>query len=63
MKRNVGHKDRTVRFMIASSGISIGLFAKPAWLKALGFIIGGKELASAISKYSLANRVLHRNTA
>jgi hypothetical protein len=63
MKRNLGHKDRTVRFMIASSGISIGLFAKPGWLKVLGFALGGAELASAISRYSVMNHVLGRNTA
>jgi len=27
MKRNVGGKDQTVRFMIASAGVAIGLFA------------------------------------
>lgn len=63
MKHNVGHKDQTVRFMIATSGISIGLFAKRGWIKALGFVIGGTELATAITKYSLLNRALRRNTA
>lgn len=63
MRRNLGGKDRTVRFMIASSGISIGLFAKRGWIKALGFAIGGAELASAIAGYSVFNEVMHRDTA
>ncbi len=63
MESNVGHKDRTVRFMIASSGISIGLFAKRRWIKALGFSIGGAELATAIAGYSPLNKILGRNTA
>jgi hypothetical protein len=49
--------------MIASGGITMGLFAKRGWLKALGFGVGGAELASAITRYSLLNRLLGRNTA
>ncbi len=63
MKRNVGGKDQTVRFMIASAGITMGLFAKRGWIKALGFSLGGAELATAISRYSPVNSVLRRNTA
>ena len=63
MKRNVGGKDQAVRFMIASAGVTMGLFAKRRWLKALGFSIGGAELASAITRYSPLNDCLHRNTA
>jgi hypothetical protein len=63
MKRNLGGKDQTARFMIGSAGIAIGLFAKRGWIKALGFSIGGAELASAITRYSPLNQCLHRNTA
>lgn len=63
MKRNLGGKDQTIRFMIASGGITMGLFAKRGWLKALGFSLGGAELASAISRYSPLNKALGRNTA
>lgn len=63
MKRNVGGRDQTVRFMIASAGIMMGLFAKRGWLKALGFSLGGAELATAISRYSPLNSVLRRDTA
>ena len=63
MKRNVGGKDQTARFMIASAGVAIGVFAKRRWLKALGFSIGGAELASAITRYSPLNECLRRNTA
>lgn len=63
MKRNLGGRDQTVRFVIASAGITMGLFAKRGWLKALGFSIGGAEVATAITRYSLLNRVLRRNTA
>jgi hypothetical protein len=63
MKRNVGGKDHTVRFMIASAGIMMGLFAKRGWIKALGFSLGGAELAVAITRHSPVNRVLRRNTA
>ena len=63
MKRNVGGRDQMVRFVIASSGITMGLFAKRGWLKALGFSIGGAELATAIVRYSAINRILGRNTA
>ena len=63
MKRNVGGKDQTVRFMIASAGITMGLLAKRGWLKALGFSIGGTELATAITRYSPLNECLHRNSA
>jgi hypothetical protein len=63
MKQNVGGKDQTVRFMIASAGLAIGLFAKRGWIKALGFSIGGTELATAISRYSPLNAVVGRNTA
>jgi DUF2892 family protein len=62
MKRNVGGKDQTARLMMGSAGIAIGLFAKRGWIKALGFSIGGAELATAIARYSLVNRVLKRNT-
>ncbi len=62
MKRNVGGKDQTVRFMIASAGISMGLFAKRKWLKALGFSLGGAELATAITRYSPFNQLVGRNT-
>jgi Inner membrane protein YgaP-like, transmembrane domain len=63
MKRNVGGKDQTVRFIIASAGITMGLFAKRRWLKALGFSLGGAELATAIVRHSPVNRLLGRNTA
>ena len=63
MKRNVGGKDRTVRFMIASAGIAIGLFAKRRWIRSLGFSIGGAELATAISRCSPLNSMLRRTTA
>ncbi len=63
MKRNLGGKDHTVRLMMASAGVAIGLFAKRGWIKALGFSIGGAELAAAISRYSPLNQVLGRNTA
>jgi hypothetical protein len=63
MKRNVGGKDQTIRFMIASAGITMGLFAKRGWLKALGFSIGGAELATAIARYSPLSEVLGRNVA
>lgn len=62
MMRNVGGKDQTVRFMIASAGITMGLFAKRGWLKALGFALGGAELATAISRFSVLNQALRRNT-
>ena len=58
MKHNVGGKEQTVRFMIASAGIMMGLFAKRGWLKALGFSIGGSQLVTAITRHSLANRVV-----
>ncbi len=35
MKRNVGAKNQTIRFMIVSAGIMMGLFAKRGWIKAL----------------------------
>lgn len=65
MQHNIGKgkKDQTVRFMIASGGITMGLFAKRGWLKALGFSIGGAELAAAIARYSLLNKLLGRSTA
>jgi Inner membrane protein YgaP-like, transmembrane domain len=63
MKRNLGGKDQTVRFMIASAGITMGLFAKRGWIRAVGFGVGGAELATAISRHSLLNKALHRNTA
>ena len=63
MQRNVGGKDRTVRFMIASGAIVMGIFAKRRWLRTLGFSVGGAELASAISGCSPLNRALGRNTA
>jgi hypothetical protein len=63
MKRNVGGKDLTVRFMIASGGIMMGLFAKRGWLKALGFTIGGTELATAITRRSPLNQLLGREAA
>jgi hypothetical protein len=63
MERNVGGRDQMVRFVIAGAGITMGLFAKRGWLKGLGFGIGGTELATAIIRYSLFNKVLHRNTA
>jgi Protein of unknown function (DUF2892) len=63
MKRNVGGKDQTVRFMIASAGVATGVFAKRRWLKALGFGVGGAELATAITRYSPLNRLVGRNTA
>lgn len=62
MKHNVGGKDQTIRFMIASGGIMMGIFAKRGWLKALGFSLGGAELATAISRYSVVNDVLKRDT-
>jgi len=63
MKHNVGGRDHGVRFMIASGGIAMGIFAKRRWLKAVGFSVGGAELATAITRYSLLNRALGRNTA
>lgn len=63
MKRNLGGKDQTVRLMIASAGVAIGLFAKRGWIKALAFSIGGTELATAIARYSPLNAFLRRNTA
>ena len=63
MKRNVGDKDRTVRFMIASAGIAIGVFAKRRWIKSLGFSIGGAELATAITRCSPLNSMLRRTAA
>ena len=63
MKRNVGAKDQTVRFMIASAGIMMGLFAKRGWIKALGFSIGGTELATAITRRSPLNQLLGRKAA
>ncbi len=63
MKHNLGGKDQTVRFIIASAGVTMGLFAKRGWLKALGFSIGGAELAAAITRHSPVNRLLGRNTA
>ncbi len=63
MKHNVGGKDQTIRFMIASAAISMGIFAKRGWIKALGFSLGGAELASAIARYSLVNELLRRNTS
>lgn len=62
MKRNVGGKDQTARFMIASAGLAIGLFAKRGWIKALGFSVGGTELFSAVTRYSPMNDLLHINT-
>jgi hypothetical protein len=63
MKRNVSGKDQTVRFMIASAGTMMGLFAKRGWLKALGFTIGGTELATAITRRSPLNQLLGRKAA
>ena len=63
MERNLGGRDQTVRLMIASAGVAIGLFAKRGWIKALGFSIGGTELATAIARYSPLNKLLNRNTA
>jgi len=63
MKRNVGTKDQTVRLMIASAGIMMGLFAKRGWIKALGFSIGGTELATAITRRSPLNQLLGRKAA
>jgi len=62
MKRNVGGKDQTVRFMIASGALMMGLFAKRGWIKAFGFALGGAELATAISRYSIINDALRRDT-
>ncbi len=62
MKHNVGGRDQMVGFTIASAGITMGLFAKRGWIKALGFSIGGAELATAIARYSPLNEVLRRNT-
>ncbi len=63
MKRNVSGKDQRVRFMIASAGIMMGLFAKRGWLKAVGFSIGGTELATAITRRSPLNQLLGRKAA
>jgi hypothetical protein len=49
--------------MIASAGIMMGLFAKRGWLKALGFTIGGTELATAITRRSPLNQLLGRKAA
>ncbi len=62
MKKNVGGKDQTIRFMIASAGVAIGLFAKRRWIKALGFSVGGAELATAITRYSPLNQLAGRST-
>ncbi len=62
MERNLGGTDRTVRLMIASGGIMMGLFAKRPWLKALGFGIGGGELAVALARQSPLNKLLGRNS-
>ena len=63
MRHNVGGKDETIRLMIASGGIAMGLFAKRGWVKALGLSLGGAELATAITRYSPLNKALGRNTA
>jgi hypothetical protein len=63
VKHNVGGKDQTVRFMIASAGIAMGLFAKRGWLKALGFSIGGSGLATAITRFCPLNQAVGRKTA
>lgn len=63
MKRNVGSKGQTVRFMIASAGIAIGLFAKRGWIKALGFSIGGTELATAITRRSPLNQLIGKRAS
>ena len=63
MKRNVGGKDQTMRFMIASAGLTMGLFAKRGWVKALGMAVGLAELATATTRHSLLNELLDRNTA
>jgi DUF2892 family protein len=63
MERNVGGKDRGVRFVIAAGAIAMGIFTKRKWLRTLGFSIGGTELATAISRCSPLNRALRRNTA
>jgi beta-alanine degradation protein BauB len=62
MKRNVGGTDETMRFMIASAGLTMGLFAKRGWVKALGMAVGLAELATAITRYSPLNDLLDRNT-
>jgi hypothetical protein len=49
--------------MIASAGIAIGLFAKRGWIKALGFSVGGTELATAITRRSPLNQLLGRKAA
>jgi hypothetical protein len=49
--------------MIASAGIMMGLFAKRGWLKALGFSIGGTELATAITRRSPLNRLVGKKAA
>jgi hypothetical protein len=41
----------------------MGLFAKRGWLKALGFSIGGSELATAITRYCPLNQLVGRKTA
>jgi beta-alanine degradation protein BauB len=63
MKRNVGGTDETAGFLIASAGLTMGLFAKRGWLKALGMAIGLAELATAVTRYSPLNELLDRNTA
>jgi hypothetical protein len=63
MKHNVGGKDQTIRFMAASAALAMGMFAKRGWLKALGFGIGGAALTTAITRYSVFNEIVGRNTA
>ena len=63
MRRNLGGKDHTVRLVIAGACVAMGIFAKRGWLRALGFSIGGTELATAITRFSPLNAVLHRSTA
>jgi hypothetical protein len=50
MKRNIGGRHQTVQFMIASGALTMGLFAKHGWLKALGFALGGTALTTAITR-------------
>jgi hypothetical protein len=49
--------------MIASAGIAIGLFAKRGWIKALGFSVGGAELATAITRFSPLNQLVGKKAA
>jgi hypothetical protein len=60
MKRNIGGRHQTVQFMIASGALTMGLFAKRGWLKALGLALGGPALATAITRHSVFSDALSK---